>query len=120
MTIRPERMVIMNFSELKQRVSPADPMKPQPGVKQLQEGNANIIANCNVKDENSITVYDSGYVLFRSGKDCFDIRELGKQLKKIGMLVVQDQVWNRVTMNRYEHKATRYYMDELHLLLKEK
>ena len=35
------------------------------------------------------------------------------------MLVVQDQVWNRVTMNRYEHKATRYYMDELHLLLKE-
>ena len=119
MTIRPERMVIMNFSELKQRVSPADPMKPQPGVKQLQEGNANIIANCNVKDENSITVYDSGYVLFRSGKDCFDIRELGKQLKKIGMLVVQDQVWNRVTMNRYEHKATRYYMDELHLLLKE-
>ena len=50
---------------------------------------------------------------------CFDIRELGKQLKKIGMLVVQDQVWNRVTMNRYEHKATRYYMDELHLLLKE-
>ena len=28
---------------------------------------------------------------------CYDIKELGKQLKKIGMLVVQDQVWNRVT-----------------------
>ena len=27
----------------------------------------------------------------------FDIKELGKQLKKIGMLVVQDAVWNRVT-----------------------
>ena len=50
---------------------------------------------------------------------CFDIRELGKQLKKIGMLVVQDQVWNRVTINRAEHKATRYYMDEFHLLLKD-
>ena len=50
---------------------------------------------------------------------CFDIRELGKQLKKIGMLIVQDQVWNRVTLNRSAHKATRYYIDEFHLLLKE-
>jgi len=72
---------------------------------------------------------------------CFDIRELGKQLKKIGMLIVQDQVWNRVTENRFQYKAiaeqeaedaaalvtadstqpkaTRYYIDEFHLLLKE-
>jgi len=50
---------------------------------------------------------------------CFDIKELGKQLKKIGMLIVQDQVWNRVTLNRAEHKSTRYYIDEFHLLLKE-
>ena len=50
---------------------------------------------------------------------CFDIKELGKQLKKLGMLVVQDQVWNRVTINRSEHKATRYFCDEFHLLLKD-
>ena len=50
---------------------------------------------------------------------CFDIKELGKQLKKLGMLIVQDQVWNRVTVNRNEHKFTRYYIDEFHLLLKE-
>lgn len=50
---------------------------------------------------------------------CYDIKELGKQLKKIGMLVVQDQVWGRVTANRSAGKATRYYMDEFHLLLKE-
>ena len=50
---------------------------------------------------------------------CYDIKELGKQLKKIGMLVVQDQVWNRVTINRAAHKSTRYYIDEMHLLLKE-
>ena len=50
---------------------------------------------------------------------CYDIKELGKQLKKIGMLIVQDQVWNRVTVNRAEHKTTRYYIDEFHLLLKE-
>ena len=50
---------------------------------------------------------------------CFDIKDLGKQLKKLGMLIVQDQVWNRVTVNRVAHKSTRYYIDEFHLLLKE-
>jgi len=49
---------------------------------------------------------------------CFDIKELGKQLKTLGMLVVQDQIWNRVTVNRTAKKATRYYCDEFHLLLK--
>ena len=51
---------------------------------------------------------------------CFDIKELGNQLKKLGMLVVQDQIWNRVTINRNEHKSTRYYCDEFHLLLNDK
>jgi len=50
---------------------------------------------------------------------CFDIKQLGKQLKKLGMLIIQDQVWNRVTQNRAAKKATRYYMDEFHLLFKE-
>ncbi len=50
---------------------------------------------------------------------CYDIKDLGKQLKKIGMLVVQDQVWGRVTENRSLGKSTRYYMDEMHLLLRE-
>ncbi len=50
---------------------------------------------------------------------CFDIKDLGKQLKKLGMLIVQDAVWNRVTINRATHKSTRYYIDEFHLLLKE-
>lgn len=49
---------------------------------------------------------------------CFDIKELGSQLKKIGMLVIQDQVWNKVSRNRGS-KATRYYIDEFHLLLKD-
>ena len=50
---------------------------------------------------------------------CYDIKDLGKQLKKIGMLVVQDQVWGRVTQNRSLGKSTRYYMDEMHLLLRD-
>lgn len=50
---------------------------------------------------------------------CYDIKELGKQLKKLGMLVIQDQVWGRVTVNREAHKSTRLFIDEFHLLLKE-
>lgn len=57
---------------------------------------------------------------------CFDIKDLGNQLRKLGMLIIQDTVWNRVSINREwnEHhqdrkKYTRYYMDEFHLLLKE-
>ncbi len=50
---------------------------------------------------------------------CYDIKELGKQLKKIGMLILQDQVWNRVTANRAAHRTTWFYCDEFHLLLKE-
>ena len=49
---------------------------------------------------------------------CFDIKQLGNQLRKVGMLIVQDQVWNRVSLNR-GNKSTRYYIDEFHLLLKE-
>ena len=50
---------------------------------------------------------------------CYDIKQLGKQLKKLGMLIVQDQVWGRVTANRSVGKSTRYYADEFHLLLKD-
>ena len=50
---------------------------------------------------------------------CYDIKELGKQLKKIGMLILQDQVWNRVTANRAAHRTTWFYEDEFHLMLKE-
>jgi type IV secretory pathway VirB4 component len=50
---------------------------------------------------------------------CYDIKELGKQLKKIGMLIIHDQVWGRVSANREEGRSTRYYLDEMHLLLKE-
>ena len=45
---------------------------------------------------------------------CYVIKNLGKQLKKFGMQVVQDQVWGRVSENREAHKSTRLYIDEMH------
>jgi type IV secretory pathway VirB4 component len=50
---------------------------------------------------------------------CFDIRDLGSQLKKVAMLIVQNQVWTRVSSNRNSSKSTRYYIDEFHLLLRD-
>ncbi|MCJ8010147.1 ATP-binding protein [Paenibacillus sp. KQZ6P-2] len=47
---------------------------------------------------------------------CFDIKDLGKQLKTMGMLIVLDQVWNRVTINRNRGKRTWIYLDEIYLL----
>lgn len=82
-----------------------------------------------VRIANSLVLYVHGsqnYFNHRTNVDshsrvlCFDIRDLGNQLKKLGMLIVQDAVWNRVSQNRERKVATRYYCDEFHLLLKEK
>lgn len=48
---------------------------------------------------------------------CFDIKQLRGNLKKLGMLIVQDQVWLRVTQNRAKRKTTWFFADEFHLLL---
>lgn len=50
---------------------------------------------------------------------CFNIQELGSNLRELGMLVLQDHVWNKVTINRNRDKKTWYYMDEFHKLLAE-
>lgn len=45
---------------------------------------------------------------------CFQLKSLGKALKEIGLLIMQDAVWNRVTANREKHKTTWFYIDEFH------
>lgn len=47
----------------------------------------------------------------------FNIQNLGSNLKDLGMLILQDHVWNRVTKNRNKNVTTWYYMDEFHVLL---
>ncbi|WP_165004979.1 MULTISPECIES: VirB4-like conjugal transfer ATPase, CD1110 family [unclassified Enterococcus] len=46
----------------------------------------------------------------------YDIKDLGKQLKTMGMLIVLDQVWNRITENRERGVRTWLYIDEMQLL----
>ena len=47
---------------------------------------------------------------------CYDIRDLGKQLLPVGMLVVLDSVFNRIIHNRKMGKNTWVYVDEIYLL----
>ena len=46
---------------------------------------------------------------------CFDILELGKQLRSVGMLVMLDAIVNRVTANRQKGKRTWILIDEIRL-----
>lgn len=47
---------------------------------------------------------------------CYDIRDLGKQLLPVGMLVVLDSIFNRIIKNREKGKTTWVYIDEIYLL----
>ena len=51
---------------------------------------------------------------------CFDVKDVGTQLKAFAMMTVQDQVWNKVTKHRDDSEAKykiKYFMDEFHLQL---
>ena len=50
---------------------------------------------------------------------CFDIKELGDQLKPLAMLIVQEMVWTKVAENRAKKQYTWFICDEFHLLLKD-
>ena len=49
---------------------------------------------------------------------CFDIMELGEQLMPVGMLVVLDNIYNRISSNRKKGRKTYIYIDEIYLLFK--
>lgn len=46
----------------------------------------------------------------------FNTRDLGKQMKGLGLLIVLDCIWNRVCQNRDKGKYTWIYTDEIYLL----
>ena len=47
---------------------------------------------------------------------CYDILELGEQLRAIGMLVILDSILNRITANRMKGRETFIFIDEIYLL----
>ncbi len=47
---------------------------------------------------------------------CYDIFDLGEQLRSVGMLILLDSILNRITQNRNKGKRTFVYIDEIYLL----
>lgn len=46
---------------------------------------------------------------------CFDVRDLGKQMKTLGMLICLDFIWDKITENREKGIRTWLYFDEFYL-----
>ena len=48
----------------------------------------------------------------------YDIKDLGKNLQTLGMMIVLENLWDRVAKNRARGIGTRIYIDEMYLLFK--
>ena len=103
---RPENMPILEdlYDEIKRQPEP-EAQRVAAALELYVHGSLNVFNHRTNVDINNRLV-------------CFDIKELGKQLKNLGMLVIQNQVWNRVSQNRDIGKSTWYFVDEFHLLLR--
>ncbi len=75
----------------------------------------------------SLSRYVSGslsYFNHRSNVDinarlvCFDLKDMDANQRDLTMLIIQDAIWNRVTVNRAKGKWTWVDIDEFHLLLR--
>lgn len=51
---------------------------------------------------------------------CYDINEMGSQLQNLGLLIVLDNILNRISRNRYEGRYTYVIIDEIYLLFEHK
>ncbi|MDD2433211.1 MAG: ATP-binding protein [Clostridia bacterium] len=94
---------LRDFYEIMIRQDEADAVNLATALELYTTGNLSVFANKTNIDINNRLV-------------CFDIKDLGKQLKTMGMLIVLDAIWNRVTSNRDKGKRTWIYMDEIYLL----
>lgn len=50
---------------------------------------------------------------------CYDILNLGRQLRPLAMLVVLDAIFNRMAKNRYLGRKTAIFVDEIYLLFQD-
>ncbi len=73
----------------------------------------------------ALEIYTTGSLAIFSNKSsveiknkltCFKINKLSKQLKKVGLLVVMEMIWQKVIVNQKVNRRTRLYIDEIYLL----
>lgn len=47
---------------------------------------------------------------------CYDLKELKENMQTLGMMIVLENLWNRMAQNRSKGISTRIYVDEMHLM----
>jgi len=88
-------------------------------LKEMPEDEAqNLALALEIYIEGSLSVF-SHQTTVQTNKSiiAYDISDLGGQLRTLGMLIVLDQIWNRITLNRQLGKRTWIYIDEIYLLV---
>jgi hypothetical protein len=48
----------------------------------------------------------------------YDIKDLGKSMQTLGMMIVLENIWDRIAKNRARGIGTRIYIDEMYLMFK--
>lgn len=87
-------------------------------LKEQPEPEANSIAlGLELYIEGSLNTFShKSNITLKNRFTVFSTKDLGKQLKKLGILITLDCVWNRVCHNRANGKRTWIYTDEFYLL----
>lgn len=92
------------YNELKKQPG-YDAQELTRGLEIYAEGSLNLFAEkTNVSSNNRFTV--------------FDIKDVGTSIKTLALLVVLDNVWNRIVAGRARGKHVWFYIDEIYLLFK--
>jgi len=89
-------------------------------LEQQPEDEAKDLAIClEMYVKGSLSIFsDKTNINYNNRMVSYDISDLGEQLKTVGMLIILDNVWNRIVRNREIGRRTWLYIDESHLLFK--
>ncbi len=85
----------------------------------IQEKDAHYLASgLEIYTEGSLNIFaEKSNVDIHNRLICFNTKNLGKQLKAMGMSIIQDFCWNLISKNQALHKHTWLWNDEIHLSL---
>lgn len=89
--------------------------------KQPEQEAKNLALDMELYEEGSLDIFshrtniktDSHFLIY-------NVKKLGDELKQIALMVIFDQIWNRVVKNQKLGKKTWIYFDEMQLLLLDK
>ncbi|MCL2574902.1 MAG: DUF87 domain-containing protein [Defluviitaleaceae bacterium] len=111
----PENMPILSdlYDALQADFDPNDPINPT--IKKMA---SNLAQALDMYVNGSYTMFNHRTNIDTTNRIiCFDTKSLGGGMRPLAMLIIQDQIWGRISYNRSIGRGTWTYIDEFHLLL---